>query len=237
MALTQARKTALEIASRRFLEESVRLQAHRLWPDASPDHLGMLDIEKLCQAAGLAYDEADGFPTTFANRGKQFQVIGLLDTQRHLVLVDSNLPLAIKRFTAAHELAHYLLHAQRKGYIPHRERPISEEERARQDRCVLEQEADYFASCLLIPRKLLQRHFEQIFGDISRPMVINEHVAHQICPSAPHSMFESAICRAIAVAGYRNVQMGRKHSLADTFKVSKQAMGWRLLELGYVDWP
>lgn len=80
----------------------------------------------------------------------------ILNTQSHkLISVNTNLGASDeyiynlkKRFIIAHEFAHYMLHKKDNTQFAHRDSDKKEN--------LEEKEADYFARCLLMPRKLIE---------------------------------------------------------------------------------
>lgn len=77
---------------------------------------------------------------------KEKQILGQ-DTQK-IILVNRDLESDFKRFVIAHELGHYFLDGnnQNKNYIlAHRDTNVRDDDEH-------EQEMDYFAACLLMPR-------------------------------------------------------------------------------------
>lgn len=98
-------------------------------------------------------DEEDGF--IFVNEGNK--IFPNLPGNK-LIGVNSNLSLQWKRFVIAHELGHYFLHyidnaVEYKGMYAHRENLKGKGPK--------EQEADYFAACLLMPKDLFLKKYTQ----------------------------------------------------------------------------
>jgi len=105
-------------------------------------------------------------------------------------------------------------------------------------RDIVEQEADYYAACYLMPARLVADEFEIRFGPSS--LTFDTNIAFHLNPAEVDNLtgaeehqysreFELAKC------GYFG---GRAfHSLAKRFRVSNLAMAIRLKELGLVRWP
>ena len=92
--------------------------------------------------AGLSED-VDGFIIVDENKGN---ILGI-DTNK-LIGVNASKELAWKRFIIAHEIGHYVLHYDKEkdnGMYAHREHKKGKNE--------IENEADFFAANLLMPRK------------------------------------------------------------------------------------
>lgn len=82
------------------------------------------------------------------------QVAGQIDFEHKEVWLSTRVTRDEQFFTAAHELGHAVLHPGQNGL--HRDRPLKGPA-ARKDS--KEAEADYFASCFLMPRKQVVKRF------------------------------------------------------------------------------
>ena len=113
------------------------------------EHGQDIDIVKFARHHGFIVgnavldDNDDGFLAIHPKRAKG-KVIG----------VNRNLSLEWKRFIIAHELAHYALHYDGKEIYLHREH--------QQGRNDMENDADYFAAALLMPRESFRRVFDTL---------------------------------------------------------------------------
>lgn len=99
-------------------------------------------------------NEEDGF--IFVNEGNK--IFPNLPGNK-LIGVNSKLSLQWKRFVIAHELGHYFLHyidnaVKYKGMYAHRENAKGKGQE--------EQEADYFAACLLMPKELFSKRYDDL---------------------------------------------------------------------------
>lgn len=78
-----------------------------------------------------------------------------------------------KRFTIAHELAHYILHGSGNTLYAHRDIKNSSEENAQ-----MEREANYFAANILMPEEFVKERVEEIensvWGKVPKFMLIRE---------------------------------------------------------------
>jgi Zn-dependent peptidase ImmA (M78 family) len=137
-----------------------------------------------------------------------------------------------RRFTAAHELGHFVLHPHVGSRRLHRERPVNG---PRGDRPLLEQEADYFAACLLMPRRAVIDEFSARFVK-KHPLPLTEVVAYHLKADVGllFSQRPGSMLFAQSVARAEQFDTRRFQSLADFFGVSSPAMGIRLTELGLV---
>jgi len=114
----------------------------------------------------------------------------------------------------------------------HRELPL---DGLRQQRAPLEQEADYFSACLLMPRRAVISEFDARFGS-KYPLVLNETVAYHLKADAGllFSQPNGSLLFAEAVARAQQFDRRRFTSLAQYFGVSARAIAIRLEELGLV---
>lgn len=90
-----------------------------------------------------------------------YEIAGYMDRQHRQIVVAQGFRPEYRRFTMAHEIAHWVMHPEIRY---HRDRPLSGAERADASRPPEEQEADLFAAELLMPRRLLTDHFRSAFG-------------------------------------------------------------------------
>src|SRR6267142_2800194 len=91
--------------------------------------------------------------------GGDNQIAGALERPKRKVLIATKFPYASQRFTWAHEIAHFILHT---GTIYFRDRELSAPGSHRDYR---EVEADAFAAEFLMPRNLLAKKFQVMFGE------------------------------------------------------------------------
>lgn len=101
--------------------------------------------------AGLSED-VDGFIIVDENKGN---ILGI-DTNK-LIGVNASKELAWKRFIIAHEIGHYILHYDKEkdnGMYAHREHKKGKNE--------IENEADFFAANLLMPRKKFRNKYNEL---------------------------------------------------------------------------
>lgn len=77
------------------------------------------------------------------------------DASERNILINDNRSFETKRFIITHELAHYLLHYQGSGrFFKHREDIKGKN--------LEENDADYLAACLLMPRKSFKKQYEDL---------------------------------------------------------------------------
>lgn len=195
--------------------------------DAHP--LTMLRPEIAAEFLDFDYYTLESIPSdTFG-----MEVGGILDLPGHAMHISDKFKFQTRRFTAAHELGHILLHPQLAHGLAHRDMPISE--MIFYKRPHIEQEADYFAACYLIPRKQLELEFFSRFGN--SPIRLNETSAFRLGAKTVSDFFiepsgglkfASAASTTCTYGGYGF------ESLVQKFQVSVSAMSIRLKEVGLV---
>jgi len=217
------------------LHKQIWINQNDLWPDDRPSLIDKLHPKEVCRLLGINYEEHDELGR-FGNKGVRFETAGIIDRKAKKIAVSNKPKQEVVRFTAAHELGHWILHPNE---IMHRDRPINDLDILKTSRPLSEQEADYFAACFLMPPKLLKDIFEKTFLT-GIPLHIDEHTAFWLNQNDPHSLLytdEERLDREIAVASCQSYKCRHIHSLAGQFKVSKTAMAIRLKELGFIQWP
>jgi IrrE N-terminal-like domain len=168
------------------------------------------------------------------------EVGGLLERDEKLIKVASKFRLEWRRFTLAHEVGHWVLHP---GLTSLREAPLSGGERANSARPPEEQEADFFAAELLMPRKLLRKTVQYNFGraiDSKRPtedlaQSLSDGVRRKISVQELAENDKRFIALLVAEASsFKLYRPGTFVPLAARFGVSLVAMAIQLEELRLV---
>lgn len=119
-----------------------------------------------------------------------------------IIFVNSNLRQTRKHFTIAHELGHhYLGHTLKNGAIICDNSMLNAKNKERPEQ---EKEADFFAACLLMPERLVKKKKAEYVQD------------------------QDQQCNLFSVPPSANELTNH---LSGYFQVSKEAMGYRLLEL------
>ena len=219
----QIQRRALE------LQQMIWRKRHELWPGGEPaDPVEMLDPAIALKALGFDFDLTETLGQHSDSR-TTFEVAGIVDRAKKQVEISRRLPLNTRRFTAAHELGHVLLHQELRM---HRDKPLDGSSTTVMERDRVELEADKFAAYYLMPEKLLRKRFGQLF--LCDQFVLNEVTQFALDPSDSLRLSERCytvrdLARILAKAeGYN----GRYFcSLADQFQVSIEAMAIRLEEL------
>ena len=122
-----------------------------LWPaDALPSPVEMLDPAAAARLLGIEFEVHDELGSRFSATEARFEIAGLLDRQAKKIAISRRFAPETQRFTAAHELGHWLLHP---GNIMHRDRPVGGLEFGPMKRPQPEREADRFAALISARRR------------------------------------------------------------------------------------
>jgi len=160
---------------------------------------------------------------------------GLLDRDKSLIAVSARLSLEIRRFTAAHEIGHFVLHPEITSL---REDPRTDAALRAPLRSVRGKEADLFAAELLMPERFFNQVFANLWGDddIDGGQLDDDRAYYltQGKLSARDISKLSRLERAKLVA--REIPMTTADALpmAEIFGVSPTAAGIQLLDSGRV---
>jgi Zn-dependent peptidase ImmA (M78 family) len=225
-------RRSIELEARNLLGRIWRSQ-EELFPLGAPQPLHMLEPEIAARLLGYQLEYADGLGR-WRRGSADFEIAGLLDQQRHLIRVSTKFAYPTMRFTAAHELGHVVL--RHPGHVIHRDRPVFDVQQGN-SRDPQEQEADYFAACLLAPARLLTDEFKKRFG-IGPPLPLNDDVAFNLCGESAHALMRAgpdSLKFAAMVASTRRFNGRHFQSLAEMFNISVSAMAIRLQELHLVE--
>lgn len=199
----------------------------KIWVDTRiSDPIDVLEPSVAFRLIEFDYDLAETLGQYFSD-GKQVEVAGLIDDTVKLVRISRQFPQDVRKFTAAHELGHALLHDAR-GL--HRDRPLNGTTIARD---TVELEADKFASYFLMPGKLVRARFKQLFA--AEVFSLNEETAFAL--TRGNSLDLKCDCKTLRdlsriLAGAQSYNGTHFISLASQFGVSTEAMAIRLEELG-----
>jgi Zn-dependent peptidase ImmA (M78 family) len=163
------------------------------------------------------------------------KLAGLLDRDKSLIAVSARLNPDIKRFTAAHEIGHFVLHREITSL---REDPRTDAALRAPLRSVREREADLFAAHVLMPPRFFNQVFSNLWGDDDIDCDhLNDDDAYYLTQgklSARDISKLSRLERAKLVA--REIPMTTADALPMTkiFGLSPTATGIHLLDLGRV---
>lgn len=218
------------------LLQQIWKEKEKLWPNEQKTALKVIDPAAAANILGIEYLELPNLgDQRFALKGMQYRVAGLLDRQANKIAISTENSTEICRFTAAHEIGHFLMHP---GEVMHRDLPLDGSKRFNH-RDEIEKEADYFAACFLVPEKLLRYQFEKQFCGNS-PFVFDDATAFHLNPENPDRLLRADqrdLEREFALARCTSYNGQHLHSLSSLFKVSNSVMAIRIKELGLVRWP
>lgn len=202
-----------------------------IWVDepVPRDPVEMLNPDIALRLLGYSFETPESLGT-FRHAAGSYEVAGLLEGQLGRVSISAQMDPAVRRFTAAHELGHVALHPYLKE--AHRDRPLDGSS-AVKDRT--EREADKFASCYLMPPKLVSERFSSIFGP--PPFTLSDDTAFALMGKGRYEAMKllpslREVSRTLARAERYN---GRQVvPMATQFGVSAETMAIRLEELALV---
>ena len=223
----------------RELQIEIWENRNSLWPNGTPSPLDMLCPDIAAAVLGVEYVES---PTVsqnvFISNGKKHHTAGLYDSQSNKIAISTEFQNKVMRFTGAHEIGHVVLHKNHDLRM-HRDMPIDGSQKSNLPLPPIEKEANYFASCFLMPEKLVIKYLRKLFK-MELPFVINENVAFHLNPSDPDALVhaeENSVEREMAIAKCTSFNGRSFQSLSDIFGVSVPAMAIRLKELQVIRWP
>lgn len=201
-----------------------------LWGNEEIDPLEALEPGVALRLKGFRIETVSTLGEMISN-GKPVQVAGLIDRKHQIVRVaSSRFSTVEQRFTAAHELAHAILHPN--GALLHRDRPV---DGTRWQKDPEEQEADFFAACFLMPDKQIRLWFRKFF--LTDQFALNDDTAFALCTKPLDVVlprFRSLRDLSLALARTISYNGRQFKSMAELFRVSPTAMAYRLEELGLV---
>lgn len=209
-----------------------RLILRELFPEGHSDFFSVLEPENAARILGLTYivEETLG---NFGSGKDHFEVAGSIDRNRAVISVSRRFPLEVRRFTGAHEIGHWVLH---KDEVMHRDRPIKGLSFNQHKLNPKEREANFFAACFLVPKKLLLKTFRSLFG--KPPFRFDENTSFILSPEDPDRLIrpeQGSLDRELTLACHELFRNGQKYkSLAERFNVSATTMAIRLKEVGIV---
>lgn len=227
---------------REVIESAARELQRQLWLAYSANRnaeaaitlselVSLLDPENAANSLGINFEYHERI-MPIGRHNSNFEIAGLIDRQAKKIALSRKFSFEIIRFTGAHEIGHWILHPQE---IMHRDRPIRGLAQEDSRRPILEQDADYFAACFLMPRKLVHKAMENVFN-VRIPFEFNEQSSFWLCPSDPESLLwpENPLDRALVLATAETYQGRHFNSLAKQFRVSSTSMAIRLHELNLI---
>jgi hypothetical protein len=217
------------------LQRELWARRSEFWPDrAAPSYFDVLDPELAAFHLGVNFALCETLGR-FGSPEDQFEVAGSIDRYRNQISISRKFRPDIMRFTAAHEIGHWLLHP---GAEQHRDRPINGlDASSKRKRGTTEREADYFATCFLMPERLVRRTFVRLFG---KDLTFDEAAAFELSPSDFGAFLrpqQNTLSRELIMANAQRFNGLRFRSMAEQFGVSPTTMAIRLRELNLTPWP
>ena len=139
-------------------KKEIEKQAYELLKSVHyDDNEDFIDIIRIAKDMGFSVGNAllntndDGF--LLIQHGAK-EILGIKTDK--LIGVNSQRSLAWKRFIIAHEVAHYILH------FPKQKTPIFAHRENRKGKNIIENDADFFAACLLMPKEKFRKKYEEL---------------------------------------------------------------------------
>lgn len=207
---------------------------YALWPGGVPDPIGILEPQIAAKALGVDFMEREELGGV-GSRATPYEIAGLIDRQANQIAISKRFPTTTNRFTAAHELGHWILHPR--DFVMHRDRPISGLRHDSQNRPPKEREADHFSACFLMPRRLVRSVLEATFS-IQSPFIFDDNSAFWLGKDDPDALLrpiEGSLAQGLALASAESYGGGPRFiSLAERFRVSVTTMAIRLEELNLI---
>lgn len=216
------------ILSDSIIEATARNIQNALWKKhRGSDLLSELNPLKTLEILGFAV-----FPKaslgTFSDYDGLVETAGIIDKKNRIVQISDRFSEQTKKFTLAHELGHALFHS---GEILHRDRALDGRYLS-SSRDFRERQADKFAAYFLMPSKLVQKIFLDLFGTNS--LLINQETAFRFTGEST-KIFLSRFTNRRSFSRFlasTTIYSGNSFvSLSDYFGVSVEAMAIRLEEL------
>ncbi len=228
-----ARQLELRNAARSLLNDLWRKRGQIWIEPPTLEALIPIPTEKMIRCVlDVILEEPEAIPPEKSG----VEIAGFMDRSSNRIVVAQKYSPEIRRFTMGHEIAHWVLHP---GMFLHRVRPLCGGERMNVSRPKEEQEADIFASELLMPEKLVKSYFEQRFG---KPIGIDADPDLIFWLASGQRRLDESIFqkdrryRALAVARAKYSRPAIPFpSLAERFGVSATAMAITLEDFGLVN--
>ena len=223
---------------RKQIEQTAIALQRDLWRDSRinssgkfKDPFDILDPATAAKHLGISFVVTDDGLGAISFGKRHIEVAGLINRDKKKIYVSKRLPLQTLRFTGAHELGHWILHP---NTVMHRDRAL-DGTHENPDRNPIEREADYFAACFLMPRKLVSEQFSGRFG-ATLPLVFNDDTEFKLLRGVgtPQSTSKSPLWREKLLATAEYYDGTRFESIAAQFRVSPTSMAIRIKELGLV---
>lgn len=177
-------------------------------------------------------------PSEGAHSNKQMsELAGVMDRRIRTISVSRSFSMEVRRFTAAHEIGHWVLHPSE---VYHRDRPLTGQELECKKRPPGERQADLFAAELLMPTRFLVRTFFNRFGGPIDGNELDEGLLFWLSAGCKREIDISRFSkwerreRSKYIAELTSYRSRHFRSLAEYFGVSVTAMAIQLEDLDLV---
>lgn len=215
----------------RDLQVNIWKQRNNLWPDGHPCLTRMFDPTIAAHILDIQYEHVEELGG-FGLKNDKFEVAGFINRSYKSIVISKRFPRETMRFTGAHEIGHWLLHPNE---TMHRDRPIKGLTHNTYQKSSIEAEADYFAACFLMPKRLVTNCLKETFN-MPVPFQINDTAAFYLAPNDPDSILnKSSFDVAMTIASATSFGSMHFNSLAQQFGVSVSTMAIRLVELNLIN--
>lgn len=205
-------------------------ERNAIWGSTVPiDPVDLLDPAVTLRMIGFEFSLEEGLGQMPSHSGP-IEVAGLIDTDSKVVRVGSQFPVSVRAFTAAHELAHAVLHPTL-GTL-HRDKPLDGSP-VSVDR--VEAEANKFAALFLMPSRLVRARFAELFQ--AEIFELSEETAFALMGCSLSELQQAHGTRrrlARLLAGAERYNGRHFTPLHQQFRVSREAMAIRIEELALV---
>jgi IrrE N-terminal-like domain len=203
----------------------------------STNLLSLVKPHLIAQLLGLRYLE---LPEILDYRGQRYA--GLMEPTTRTIAIaqriaQKSIPRAFQRFTALHEVAHWVMHRNLKRRL-FRDFPLSGAERLNEKRDPVERQADVFADYVLMPERQLRVDFQSYFGEprlTGRPVDddmrhwLSQGLEKPITLSSLSNLSRLELAELFAASWPWYGQ--RPESLYERYEVSRRAMAIQLIDL------
>ncbi len=215
----------------RNLQQELWIHRKQIWTNGDSLHpIQIIDPSVTFKLHGYEYEEVPTLGSDWIE-GEQVELAGYVDIEQKVTKISRKFPLEMRRFTAAHELAHAILH---NGTTLFRDRGLDGGPVAAQ-RPQYETEADSFAALFLMPSLHVKEQFASKFG--SEFFVVNRDTAFGLgfqSLSAMKNLLPTRRHLSLHLAQNEIYSGTPTRSLIAVFGVSAMAMAIRLEELGLI---
>jgi len=213
----------------RNLQNSMWRRRREIFGRDDVDHSAVLDPMLALKVVGYDVVEQESLGLYAAGKDS-FEVAGVMDRDNCEVRISRRFVPTMRNFTAAHELAHAVLH---EGSGLHRDRAPDGSGIGARD--AQEVEADIFAAFFLLPSRLVRDAFESRF--LADHFELTEATAFALTSKNSHQLRAKLrgrrdTARLLAEAHFYDSRHFK--SLAERFNVSTEVMAIRLEELDLV---